>query len=66
MFSSKDDFGLAGDKKGIIQIKDELTIKCGSASINMKKNGDITIKGGKINIKASKDLVMKGSKVTQN
>ena len=43
-----------------------ITIKTGSAEIVMKKNGDITISGGKINIKGSGDIVMKGSKITQN
>ena len=48
--------------------------KTGSASITMKKDGTIVIKGkditidgsGKINIKASSDIVMKGSKILQN
>ncbi len=46
----------------------------GAASITMKKDGTITIKGkditidgrGKINVKASSDITMKGSKITQN
>jgi type VI secretion system secreted protein VgrG len=53
---------------------DSVTIKTGSASITMKKNGDIQIKGkniriegsGKIQIKASSDVNIKGSKVTNN
>ncbi len=53
---------------------DSITLKTGSASIVMKKNGDITIKGknvtvqgsGKINIKASSAVAIKGSKVTNN
>jgi type VI secretion system secreted protein VgrG len=61
-----EDFGMSGGKKGVVEIKDQLTIKCGSASITLKKNGDITIAGGKINVKASKDLTMKGSKIKQN
>lgn len=61
-----DDFGIAGDKKGVIEIKDELTIKCGQAMINMKKNGDITIKGKKIALKASGDIILKGSKIKEN
>jgi len=44
----------------------EIVLKSGSASIVMKKNGDITIKGAKITVKASKDLVMKGSKIAEN
>ena len=46
--------------------KDKITIKVGKASIVMKKNGDITIKGKKINIKGSGDIVMKGSKIKEN
>ena len=61
-----DDFAIAGSKKGVIDIADELTIKCGSATISMKKNGDITINGKKITIKGSGDIVMKGSKILQN
>lgn len=57
-----------------ITAADAITIKTGSASITMKKDGtiniegkDITIKGsGAINVKASKDVVIKGSKVLQN
>jgi len=57
-----------------INAGDSITLKTGSASITMKKNGDITIKGnnitmqgsGKINVKASSNLTLKGSKVTSN
>ena len=53
---------------------DEIVLKTGSASITMKKNGAITIKGkditlkgsGKINVKASSTVAIKGSKVTNN
>jgi type VI secretion system secreted protein VgrG len=61
-------------KKLIVDAGDEITIRTGSASITMKKDGTITIKGkditlngsGKINVKASSDVVVKGSKVMQN
>jgi type VI secretion system secreted protein VgrG len=61
-------------KNVLIDAGDSITIKTGSASITMKKDGTITIKGkditlngsGKINVKASSDVVIKGSKVTQN
>jgi type VI secretion system secreted protein VgrG len=61
-------------KKLVINVADEVVIKTGEATITMKKNGDITIKGknikldgsGKVNVKASSDVVLKGSKVTQN
>jgi type VI secretion system secreted protein VgrG len=53
---------------------DSITLTTGSASITMKKDGTIVIKGkditidgsGKINVKASSDIVMKGSKILQN
>ena len=63
---SGDDISVTGKKKGVITIENELTIKCGKASITMKKNGDITIKGAKINIKGSGDISIKGSKVNEN
>lgn len=53
---------------------DMITLKTGAASIVMKKNGDITIKGknitvqgsGKINATASSTVTIKGSKVLTN
>ncbi|HVK54193.1 MAG TPA: type VI secretion system tip protein TssI/VgrG, partial [Burkholderiales bacterium] len=53
-------------KKIAITADDEIVIKTGSAEIVMKKNGDITIKGGKINIKGSSDVIIKGSKIQEN
>ena len=53
---------------------DEITLKTGDASITMKKDGTIQIKGkditiigsGKISAKASGDMVLKGSKIAEN
>jgi type VI secretion system secreted protein VgrG len=50
----------------LIDSKKEIVLKSGSASITLKKNGDIEIKGKKINIKGSGDVVIKGSKITEN
>ncbi len=69
----KDD-SLEVTKKLMIQAGDAVLIKSGDASIELKKDGTIVIKGkditlegsGKINVKASGDLVMKGSKITGN
>jgi type VI secretion system secreted protein VgrG len=69
----KDD-ALKVGKNLVIDAGDSVTIKTGSASITMKKDGTITIKGkditvngsGKINVKASSDVVIKGSKVGIN
>src|SRR3990167_5325288 len=55
----------AADQINILSDK-EIVLKTGSASISMKKNGDIVINGKKISIKASSDLVMKGSKISGN
>ena len=60
--------------KTVVTAAVSISITTGSASITMKKDGTIFIKGkditidgsGKINVKASKDIVMKGSKIFQN
>jgi len=61
-------------KNFLLDAGDSITLKTGSASITLKKDGKITIKGrditidgaGKVNIKASSDVAIKGSKITQN
>jgi type VI secretion system secreted protein VgrG len=53
-------------KKVQITADDEISFKTGSAEIIMKKNGDITIKGGKITVKGSGDVIVKGSKIAEN
>jgi type VI secretion system secreted protein VgrG len=68
------DDSLKVGKNLVIDAGDSVTIKTGSASISMKKDGTITIKGkditvdgsGKINVKAGGNIVMKGSKILQN
>jgi len=70
---AKDDT-LSVGKNLTVNAGDSITLKTGDASITMKKNGDIQIKGknvsiegsGKINVKASSDVNIKGSKVTNN
>jgi type VI secretion system secreted protein VgrG len=61
-------------KKLVFDAGDEVVIKTGDASITMKKDGTIILKGkdvsitasGKINAKASGDVIIKGSKVSTN
>lgn len=64
---------LSVGKKLLVDAGDEITFKTGSASLTMKKDGSISIKGkgitvnGKdINIKGSGNVVLKGSKVLAN
>jgi type VI secretion system secreted protein VgrG len=77
-----DDFTLSVGKNGslnfgkelFISAGDSISLSCGSASIVLKKDGTITLKGkditlqgsGKINAKASGDVVLKGSSVKSN
>ena len=53
-------------KKLVVDAADEISLKCGDASITLKKSGDIEIKGSKISIKGSGDVQIKGSKIAQN
>jgi type VI secretion system secreted protein VgrG len=61
-------------KKLIVTVGDEFQLKVGSASVTLKKDGSVTIKGkdikldgsGKINVKASSDVTIKGSQIKQN
>jgi type VI secretion system secreted protein VgrG len=68
------DMGIKVGKKFILDVTDEITLKCGDAQVTMKKDGTITIKGkdisltasGKINAKADGNITMKGAKINQN
>ncbi|MBI3776148.1 MAG: type VI secretion system tip protein VgrG [Gammaproteobacteria bacterium] len=70
----KENAQIAVGKDTVIDSGDSLLLKCGSASISLKKDGTITIEGknitlkgsGDINVKASGNITMKGSKITQN
>jgi type VI secretion system secreted protein VgrG len=50
-------------KKLTITAGDEIVLQTSDATIIMKKNGDITIKGKKIIIKGSGDVIVKGQKI---
>lgn len=61
-------------KNLVVTAADEIVFKTGSASITMKKDGTIQIKGkdiaitgsGKIDIKASDNVTVKGQKILEN
>jgi type VI secretion system secreted protein VgrG len=69
----KDDT-LTVSKKLVINAGDEITITTGDASLMMKKDGTILIKGkditidgsGKVTVKAASDMTLKGSKIAAN
>jgi type VI secretion system secreted protein VgrG len=61
-------------KELLVSVADVITFRTGDASLIMKKNGDIQLKGnnitvngsGKVNVKASSDVNIKGSNVKGN
>ncbi len=53
-------------KKIDIVAGDQIVLKTGSASITMKSNGDISIKGKNIAVQGSGNVTIKGSKVSTN
>jgi type VI secretion system secreted protein VgrG len=61
-------------KKILINAGDQITLQTGAASIVMKKNGDISIKGknivvngsSNVNVKAASNITLKASKVSNN
>ena len=59
----KDD-NLKVGKKLVIDAGDEIEIKSGQASITLKKNGDITIKGMKISVNGSQEVTIEGTKIS--
>jgi type VI secretion system secreted protein VgrG len=65
---------LTARKKIVIEAADSIEFVVGEASLVLKKDGSITLRGrditiegsGKINVKASGDVSIRGSKVQQN
>lgn len=61
-------------KRFFLDAGDEIILQTGSASLTLKKDGTIQLKGkditisgsGKIGVKASSDLTLKGSKIADN
>jgi type VI secretion system secreted protein VgrG len=74
MVSVGKDMGIKVGKKFVLDVTDEITLKCGDAQVTLKKDGTITITGkdisligsGKINVKADGNITMKGAKINQN
>ncbi|MFV8756683.1 type VI secretion system Vgr family protein [Nannocystaceae bacterium ST9] len=57
---------ISGQDEGLISMAKKLVIRCGKASIELDKNGDITFKAKTFTVKASGDVVIKGKKVSSN
>ena len=53
-------------KKMKFTVSDSIVFECGGASIEMKKNGKIVIKGKDIDLKGDGNIVLKASKISQN
>lgn len=63
---AKKHIGIRSGKTIMVTAGDELTLKCGNASITLKKSGDIVIKGKMVDIKGSGNVVIKGRKILEN
>ncbi len=67
------EYHLTVKEKWIVDVDEEVSLTSGDASIVLKKNGDIqlkgkniTIQGDSVTLNASKSLVAKGSKISNN
>lgn len=69
-----ENFSLVVKKEIAIEAKESITLRCGKASIVMKKDGTIQIEGKDLNLKGSgeivakadKDMTLKGKNILQN
>lgn len=57
---------MKSNKKSGYEAGDQMTLKSGSAKIELKKNGDIKQNGNKIDIVASGKMKLKGSQISEN
>ncbi len=55
-----------GDDEIFVEAAKKMTFKCGDASITLKKDGKIIIKGSDVKIKGSGNVVIKGQKIDEN
>lgn len=64
--SSGDTMSFSSDNETVIEAKNKITLKCGGASMTLKSNGDVVIKGNNLTLKGSGNIVLKGNKVGSN
>ncbi|WP_181197460.1 type VI secretion system Vgr family protein [Enhygromyxa salina] len=60
------DIGVTGETNIVVEAKKKMVFKCGDASITLKKDGKIVIKGKDVTVKGSGNVVIKGQKVAEN
>jgi type VI secretion system secreted protein VgrG len=73
-WNSEEDGTFKAAKNVLVEAGDELVLTCGKASIILKKDGTITVKGkdiivdgsGEVTAKAAKDMTLKGKNIKQN
>lgn len=64
--TSGDNMSFTSDKETLIEAADKITLKCGAASMTMKSNGNIVLKGNNLTLKGSGNIVLKGNKIGSN
>jgi type VI secretion system secreted protein VgrG len=63
---SGDNMTFISEKETLIEAADKITLKCGAASLTMKSDGNIVLKGNNLTIKGSGNIVVKGSNIGSN
>lgn len=63
---SGDNMTFISEKETLIEAADKITLKCGAASLTMKSDGSIMLKGSNLTIKGSGNIVVKGSNIGSN
>ena len=61
-----ENLNVSAGKSAALLVADKLTIKCGDATVTLKKSGEVTIQASKLSVKASGEVVVKGSKIKLN
>ena len=64
--TSGDNMTFTSDNETLIEAKNKITLKCGAASMTLKSNGDVVIKGNNLTLKGSGNVVLKGEKIGSN